>query len=188
MHHRPGFLIIILTCLFTVGLPSCGEDYVAYRNIHDVAIYDQETNQVWLTPYSTSSDSIALIVSMELSYFTDNNIHPVMMNEAWATSPSEPILANEIIDVRLFCDKPVYSIPAGTNIISEMLLGYYPEGKYSYPDFLEALPSKGSSWAINDIYIFFREIPAPGVYTFTVEIEDNNGHIFIVSAPVLEWQ
>ena len=88
---------------------------MAFRNIREVAIYDQETHQVWLTPYSTSSDSIALIVSMELSFFTDNNINHGMMNEAWATSPRDPILANEIIDIRLFCDKPIYAIPAGTN-------------------------------------------------------------------------
>src|SRR5688500_16966769 len=188
MYRRPRFLIILFTCIFAIGFPSCGEDYIAFRDIEEVIIYDLETNSSHYTPLTTSSDSIALRVIMKVTSFTHNYIFSQLMNEAWATSPEEPILANEIINIRLYCDKPIYGIPAQTNIMGETLIGYDPSQKFSIGDFLTHLPSKGEYWSFYDMFIFLDGKPTPGSYNFTVEIEDNNGHIFTAPAPTLEWQ
>lgn len=189
MHHNSRWLLIaFLTCFFSIGLPSCSSDYVAFRDIEEIVINDLATGNIYSTPVITSSDSIALRVSLKLNYFTYGEIIPDMMSEAWATSPEEPILANEIVDIRLYCNKPVYGILPGNNLMSELLIGYYYTEKYSITDFLEQLPSKGDRWFENIIYLYFKGKPAPDTYIFNVEIEDNNGHIFSATAPELEWQ
>ena len=189
MHQRHRNLVLIfLTCIFSIGFPSCGEDYVAFRDIEEVGIYDLETKNVWLTPTTTSSDSLALRVLMRLSYFTFTDYVPDIMNEAWATSPEDPILANEITDIRVYSNDSIFGIPAGNNLISEMLIGYSLFEKFTPDYFIEQLPEKGDRYAIDIIYLFFQGKPIPGSYTFTVEIEDNNGHVFISSAPEVHWQ
>lgn len=189
MHRRQrNLLLIILTFIFSIGFPSCGEDYVAFRDIEEVGIYDLETKNVWLTPTTTSSDSLALRVLMRLSYFTFTDYVPDIMNEAWATSPEEPILANEITDIRVYCNESIFGIPAGNNLITEMLIGYDHFEKFIPEDFMEHLPKKGDRYLVDRIYFFFQGKPTPGSYIFTVEIEDNNGHVFISSAPEIHWQ
>jgi len=74
MYRRPRLLIILFTCIFAIGFPSCGEDYIAFRDIEEVIIYDLETNSSHYTPLTTSSDSIALRVIMKVTSFTHNYI------------------------------------------------------------------------------------------------------------------
>ncbi len=184
---RATFLFF-LTLLFAIGIPSCGEDYVVFRDIKNVYILDREAGLYLGTPASTSSDSIALQIEIEFAQFSYNhNSIPGMMSEAWATSPSTPMLANEITDIRIFCDHAIYGIPPGENMAAVLNFGldYY---QATLHDFLQMLPRKGEyTYGIPPMEVYFNSKPDPGTYTFKVEIEDNNRHVFISSFPALEW-
>lgn len=192
MQRKPGYLFLLcLTLIFTIGYPSCGgHDYAAIRDISDVDIFDPLTRQFLAAPATTTSDSISLIISMEVKEFSYNFI-PGTMNEAWSFfQPSSPMMANEIRDLRIFCDREIYGIAPGQNLAPELLFGIYFSYKWPLSEFLEELPDKGDDcnyYCFDAMHVFFSSKPSPGFYTFTIEVEDNNGHLLTASAPTLEW-
>ncbi len=190
MQRKPGILVVFsLTMLLAIGVPSCGfSDYVAIRNVAQIDIIDP-ANQAFLpSPIVTTIDSLEMVIFSDLSFFTQH-INPDLMTEAWATSPPDPIWANEIIDIRVFCDQPIYGISPGVNITPELLFVFESIHKLSLSEYLENLPHKGDmfSGGLSTLNVFFNSKPIPGIYTFTVEIEDNNGNVFSALAPTIEW-
>jgi len=182
--------LICITVFLTIGFPSCDSDYAAFRDIVSVDIFDPITRKMLETPASTSSDSISLIIFIEIVEFSFNYILiPRTMNEAWATSPLLPWMANEITDIRVYCDQSIYGIAPGENIALELGFGFYTSQKLPLAEYLELLPGKGEDYygGLELIHVFFNSKPPTGFYTFTVEMEDNNGHILISTAPTLEW-
>ncbi|MEO6133131.1 MAG: hypothetical protein ABIQ02_14920 [Saprospiraceae bacterium] len=190
MKQRLGTTILfILTILFTIGIPSCEPDYAVYRNIEKVEIWDPLTRKILEIPALTSSDSIFLVISTQVDYFSlQHNQTSGTMNEAWATSPERSVMANEVRDIRIFCDHLIYGISSGQNLAPILMFDNYGFEKWPLAMLLDELPHKGDQVHIDvKIFVFFNTKPDPGVYTFTVEMEDNNGHIFTSSSPALEW-
>lgn len=190
MKRKPGvYITLLLTLILTIGFPSCGgPDYIALRDIERVEIYDRTAEILLYNPVSTASDSISLIVFNKLVGFA-TNYHYGLMQSAWATSPPDPELANEITDIRVSCDQPIFGIMPGENLSTELYFGISSNHHSPIGDFLEELPSKGDYyyWGLEEIFIHFDSKPQPGVYQFTIEIEDNNGHIFSDSPPSITW-
>ncbi|HUR30431.1 MAG TPA: hypothetical protein VMZ69_03305 [Saprospiraceae bacterium] len=190
MNRKPGpLLFFCLTFLFTIGFPSCdGPDYFALRDIERVEILDR-ANEIYLSaPASTSSDSIALIIFNKLVSFSIN--YPEgLMQSAWATSPPKPLMANEIIDIRIYCEQGIYGILPGENLATELNFGFFSSQGIPLADFIEELPNKGDQYygGLEEIAIYFDSKPDPGTYQFTIEIEDNNGHIFSGNPLSLTW-
>ena len=190
MKQKNRFLFILcLTGFFTVGVPGCEPDYYAIRDITRVEIFDPVTRTFLHSPGSTTSDSISLVLSLEFVGFSMHHIRFTgMMNEAWATSPEIPILANEIRDIRVFSDQPIYGFTLGENISSQLEFGFGSSENFTLSEYLEMLPGKGdSSYGFSPLFVNFTSKPIVGFYSFTVEIEDNNGHVFTSTAPTLEW-
>jgi hypothetical protein len=193
MKRKPGMLLILMITLFlTIGFQCDEPSYVAIRDIAGIDIVDRTTNQVLLPPVSTSSDSLSLLVALELEDFVSNNLAFDLMNSAWADCPDgNSCMANEIVDIRVFCDKPIYNVSAGTNLAG--LLTYIAEGwtdETLLPEFLEQLPGKDEGYTYHNLERLTMNLnlkPPPDHYTFSVEIEDNNGHIFRATAPTIEW-
>lgn len=190
MKQKPGPLFLIcITIMLTIGFPSCGSDYAAFRDIVRVDIFDPVAGRILESPAVTSSDSISLIILTKIVEFSFNHSrYRGTMTEAWATTPVSPLMANEITDIRIFCDQVIYGIEPGNNLSSELQFGY-DVFKFSLIEFLEMLPRKGEDyyWIIGQMQVFFQTKPPSGFYTFTVEMEDNNGHVFTATSPTLEW-
>jgi len=190
MKRKPGFFILLcLTIFLAIGVPACGPDYYAIRDIAKIEIFDPMSGIILGNPATTTSDSISLVIYMEFDGFSYYHIQTSgMMNEAWATSPEPPIMANEIKDIRIFCDQPIYGFASGQDIKEKLQFGYDNTVNFSLNDYLEILPNKGDFGSgFGPIYVNFNTKPAPGDYTFTVEMEDNNGHVFTSTASTLQW-
>ena len=184
-------MLFWMTLFLTIGYPSCdGPDYAALRDIRDIDIFDPVTRQFLSEPATTTSDSISLVISMEIKQFSYHSI-PGLMNEAWGYfQPPSPVMANEITDIRIYSNREIYGIAPGENIAPMLLFSAYLPYKWPLTEFLEEQPDKGSSFGYyfyDQMHVFFSSKPSPGVYSFTVEIEDNNGHVLTASAPILEW-
>ena len=192
MKRRTGYLFLLsLTIFFTIGYPSCDSpDYAALRDISDIDIFDPVNHQFLTEPASTTNDSISLVISMEIKEFSYNHI-PGMMNEAFGYfHPPSPTMANEISDFRIYCDREIYGIAPGENIAPSLLFSIYLPYKWPLIEFLQELPNKGDNYGhyvFQQMHVFFSSKPATGVYTFTIEIEENNGHVLTATAPTLEW-
>ncbi len=190
MKRKPRILLLIcLTGLLTLGIPSCAEDYAVYRSIQSVEIMDALTGEIFATATTTYSDSIFLVIVTKIDYFSFQNIRfSGTMPEAWATSPEVPVMANEIRDIRIFCNNTIYGISPGQNLSPHLMFGYPWFEKWSLTMYLDQIPGKGDlSYGEGRLYVFFSMKPDPGDYIFTVEMEDNNGHIFTSASPTLEW-
>ncbi len=187
MARKPRFVpLIILTLFLTIGIPSCGgPDYIAIRDIARVDVLDLSTYTFLQAPISTSSDSLVLVVKLDVHYFSFHV--DGTMQEAWAFQPPDPIMANEIMDIRVFCDQPIYGHAPQQNLASELLFGEPGYFRAPLEEYLARLPQKGETGYVADIFIFLPQKPVSGTYTFTIEIEDNNGHIFIADVTGIEW-
>ena len=110
------------------------------------------------------------------------------MTEAWAFSPSDPIMANEIRDIRIYCDRHIYGINAGGNIAPFLRFGSPYDMHSIMAEYIVNLPSKGDvGYGINSIDVFLHPRTVAGSYTFTVEVEDNNKNVFTGTSPTIEW-
>ena len=178
---------LILTALMIIGVPSCdGPDYAAIRDIAQIKTLDLSTNSFLQDPGMTTSDSIALIVTMNIQLFSGVYFRG-SLTEAWAFQPGDPEMANEITDIRVFCNKSIYGIPPGQNLAQELLFGDEYSSRLPLETLLEFLPKKGDDYFNSfEITIFLNGKPLPDIYLFTVEMEDNNGHIFTGTTQV-EW-
>ncbi|MFZ1677754.1 MAG: hypothetical protein WBP41_09085 [Saprospiraceae bacterium] len=188
----PWISLIVLTSLLTIGIPSCGSsDYAAIRDIRQVIIYDPVVNQSLASPASTSSDSLVFIIWNEIDFFSLNQIHfSGTMSEAWAFEPASPWLANEISDIRVYSDQPMYGHPSHTNLSDQLKFGSSINFQLSLDQFLKTLPHLGEDFddsSIEEFQIFLNTKPQMGIYTFTIEIEDNNGHIFSANTIPINW-
>ena len=190
MIKKPGVpLLFCLIVFLTIGFPSCERpDYMALRDIDRVEIFDRASSLFIYAPATTSSDSISLIIFNKVVSFS-SHFSTGLMQSAWATSPSRPQLANEIVDIRIYCDLPLFGIAAGENLAPELLFGFYWSEGMPLADFLEEAPAKGEVYegGLEDITVYFDTKPQPGTYQFTIEIEDNNGHVFSGNPPSLTW-
>ena len=111
---------LILTALMTIGVPSCDSpDYAAIRGIGNIKTLDLSTNTFLQDPGTTTSDSIALFVTMNIQLFSGVHFRGSLA-EAWAFQQPDPEMANEITDIRVFCNKSIYGIPAGQNLSPEL--------------------------------------------------------------------
>jgi len=192
MKRRQGwFFLMMLTLVMTIGIPSCGgEDYAAIRDIRQVIIFDPEMHQPLLSPASTSSDTLILIVSNEIDFFSYHKMNvPGTMSEAWAFRPANSWMANEITDIRVFCNQPIYGQPAHQNLADQLTFGNAFDFQLSLGMFLESLPDIRDDYdfTVNDFQIFLNTKPEKGTYIFTIEMEDNNGHVFVANTIPVEW-
>jgi len=178
---------LVLTALMTIGVPSCDSpDYAAIRGIANIKTLDLSTNAFLQDPGTTTSDSIALFVTMNIQLFSGVHFRGSLA-EAWAFQQPDPEMANEITDIRVFCNKSIYGIPAGQNLSPELLFGEEYISRLPLEGLLEFLPKKGDEYFDTfEITIFLNSKPLPDIYLFTVEVEDNNSHIFTGMTQV-EW-
>ncbi|MDQ3016299.1 MAG: hypothetical protein M3R25_06230 [Bacteroidota bacterium] len=186
---RP-IMVLFFTLVLTIGIPACeGPDYAAIRGIHRLDFLDPATNLLLDDPVTVVTDSMVLVITPDIEYFSENTFDGTI-SEAWAFSPGDPLLANEITDIRVFADNPIYGVPAGDNIASKLEYGGYREEKLTLNEFLDLLPKKGDDFSYGlYLYLFFNSRPAiPDEYTFRVELEDNNGYIFRAISSPLTWQ
>ena len=183
----PSLLVFSLTLLFSLGIPGCdGPDYAAIRGIEKLSILDRETGNILGSLESTSSDSLALWIETEVVYFTYDS--PGSMSSALATSPPDPEMANELVDIRVFCDQPIFGFEPGQNIAPTLRFGY-DNYQFTLTDYLSDIPGKGDvayGWNF-PISVFLNSKPEPGIYSFSVEMEDNNGHVFSSSSHLFNW-
>lgn len=188
--QRP-LILACLTLFLMIGFPACGgDDYAAIRGIASTHILDRTTNTFLSSPAITSSDSIILLINPEIDFFS---FHPTVsgsMSEAIAFQPQDPWMANEIRAIRIYCNNLVYGIPAGQDLAGELLYGFDHSLKYSLEEYIASLPKKGDDYyhGSNEIYIFLPSKPASGDYVFSIEIEDNNGHVFMADFLNIQWQ
>ena len=182
-------LLLFMTAIFTIGMPSCdGPDYAAFRGIRTVDFFDIATNNFISSPASITGDSMAMLIQPQVDFFTQAKFRGTM-DEAWAFSPPDPIMANEITDIRITSDKDMYGIPAGQNLASTLTFGNEQNVKLSLHQFLEDYLEKGTIFYHNEIiFVFFDGKPATGTYQFVIELEDNNGHVFTSGTSQLTWQ
>lgn len=184
MNRKPSpWIISCLTVLLFIGFPSCdGPDYAAIRGIDRIEVTDAD-NMIIDHGDTTISDTIVLQVYPVLEYFAQNV--GGSMASAWALSPPDPWMANELVDIRVYCDKTIYGLPPGENLSPSLQFGY----SANLSQYLDELPGKGDeAYRFDPITIFLTSKPAPDAYTFTVEMEDNNGHVFISSSTAFRWQ
>jgi hypothetical protein len=193
MNRKPGlFLILMITLFLTIGFQCDEGSYIAIRGVSKVEIFDLVANEVLQTPILTTTDSLALLISFELEQFASHDFSFDLMNEAWADCYEGICLANEIIDIRVFCDKSIYNLPAGSNLAG--LLTYKIRDlmeSLSLPEFLDNLPGLNEGYyfeVFEGFTLNFPSKPAADVYTFSIEIEDNNGHDFTATAPPVDWK
>ncbi len=192
MKRRPGFVILFcLIIFFMIGVPSCEPDYVALRGLSYIEVFDYASRKILEEPAITSSDSISLLLYFELKSFSFNFVRTAgTMGETWATSPSLPVWANEIKDIRVFCNQPIYGLSAGDNLAGNLSYGFFTDEIWPFHEFLDKLPDKGeisNHSLFQPLHIFLFSKPFSGIYIFTVEVEDNNGHVFIAASIPIEW-
>ncbi len=193
MQRKPGLVVIVMITLFlTIGFQCEDGGYIAIRGVSKVEIFDRVSKEVLPAPISTTTDSLALLISFELEQFASNEVSFSLMDEAWADCPDGFCMANEITDIRVFCDKAIYNLPVNSDLAG--LLTYRVQDiieSVALDEFLDILPGLNEGYYFGVFEGFtmnFPTKPAPDVYIFSVEIEDNNGHVFTASAPPVEWQ
>ncbi len=189
MNLRPVFPIIFLLTLFlTVGFQCDEADYAAVRDIFTVDILERSSGAVIMAPASTTSDSIVLVANNEYALFSSSLSRAGLMSSTWASANVDPILANEIVAIKVFCDKPIYGAAAGEDLAPKVFFGFDRVEEFSITEFVSLLPKKGEDgWWWQETYVFFNTKPLADTYTFTIEFEDNNGHIFSATASPLQW-
>ena len=185
-------MILMVTLFLTIGFQCEEGGYIAIRGIDKVEIFDRITNEVLQTPVSTTTDSLALLISFELEQFASYDFSFDIMNEAWADCSAGFCLANEIIDIRVFCDKPIYNLTPGINLAG--LLTYKTRDitePLPLTEFLDILPALNEGYYFEVFEGFALHLPSKpvaDVYTFSIEIEDNNSHVFTATAPPVDWK
>lgn len=184
-----SLLLLLITALFTIGMPSCdGPDYVAIRGIQTADFFDVTSNNFIPAPAVISKDSMVIVIQPRVEFFTQFSFQGTM-DQAWAFSPADPIMANEITDIRITSNKDIYDVPAGQNLSHVLQFSAWPDSKFSLSEFLEDYLEKGSEFYFNEsIFVFFNGKPTPDTYQFVVEMEDNNGHVFTATTTQLTWQ
>ncbi len=182
-------LLLLISVIFTIGIPSCdGPDYAAFRGIQIADFFDIASNDFIPAPATITTDSMVILIQPRIDFFTQQTFQGTM-DQAWAFSPTDPIMANEITDIRIFSNNDMYDVPAGQNLSNTLEFSTASNIKFSLSDFLADFLQKGSEFYNNEsIFIFFKDKPAPDMYRFVIELEDNNGHVFTATTPTLSWQ
>lgn len=195
MKRKPGwFGLIILIFILTTGIPSCscdGPDYAAIRDIQEVIVFDWMQNKIIDVGISTTSDQLAIIILNEIQFFSLLEFHiPGTMSEAWACDPSPPQIANQIVDIKVLCDQNFNGIPPQTNFAEQLQFGPNINLQSSLHLFLATLPKvkdNSDDFDYRQFQIFLNSKPEPGTYRFTIELIDNNGHIFSGITKPIQW-
>ena len=183
-------LISILTLVFLVGYPGCRcDDFTIIRGISSVEFLDMETNTL-IVFGSTSTDSLALQLSLEFETLHANALEVGTMSSALALYSCEVPLANQISSIKVTSNQDYNQFLAGTSLNSTIqIYRQFDTTPFTVEEYIQQFneSSEFVFYGYDPIVMRLTEKPGLPEHQFTVQLIDDSDNVFDFVTETINW-